>query len=255
MIFIDEFELSSAKPAPYNPRKISEDSFKKLQESLKRFGVCKPIILNKDFTLVAGHQRTKAMNAIGITKCPAFITEKRITTHNEINFNMFHNSIEENCYDVTVMFANKIPLGYSRVNIKDVKVNNKEKVAAAAVVKEIARLINLYGEYSNVIIDETGRVIDNSDYAYASILLNKDLIVYKMTNEEAQNFTEYMRVDYGEYSYDALATKPYVQTLCQMHRSETKKSTLYEDIVLKYVKKNMRIVDFGAGEMWYIKKA
>lgn len=51
--------------ADYNPRIISDESFSKLKESLRTFGVCKPVIANSNGILIAGHQRTKAMKEIG----------------------------------------------------------------------------------------------------------------------------------------------------------------------------------------------
>ncbi len=46
--FIEEFPLCELKPADYNPRKLEEDKFILLQESLDQFGVIKPVIVNGD---------------------------------------------------------------------------------------------------------------------------------------------------------------------------------------------------------------
>ena len=64
-------ELKDIKPADYNPRRISDEAFAELKGSLKNVGFILPIIVNKDnMTIVAGHQRTKAATAIGMTKVP-----------------------------------------------------------------------------------------------------------------------------------------------------------------------------------------
>ena len=94
--FFKDYPLSSLTPADYNPRKLQEDKFIKLQESLKFFGVIKPVIVNGDNgILTAGHQRTRAMKAIGLKTTPA-IKICGITKTDEIRFNLFHNSIETN---------------------------------------------------------------------------------------------------------------------------------------------------------------
>ena len=48
MEFIKSIDISQLSPADYNPRKINDKSFELLQESLKKFGVLKPVIVNGD---------------------------------------------------------------------------------------------------------------------------------------------------------------------------------------------------------------
>ena len=51
--------------ADYNPRKITESAAKKLRKFLKENGLWAPLIVNKrTMTLVSGHQRLTAMDAI-----------------------------------------------------------------------------------------------------------------------------------------------------------------------------------------------
>ena len=45
----------------YNPREITDESFALLQESLRLFGIVKPLIVNSENNvIIAGHQRKKA---------------------------------------------------------------------------------------------------------------------------------------------------------------------------------------------------
>ena len=100
--FIPNYPLAQLKPADYNPRHLDEEKFVLLQESLRKFGVIKPVIINgENGILTAGHQRTRAMKAIGLTHCPA-IRLQGITRTDEIRFNLFHNSIETNKTPVTL---------------------------------------------------------------------------------------------------------------------------------------------------------
>lgn len=65
-------KLSELTPAAYNPRKdlTPEDAeFQKLVRSMEEFGVVEPIIWNKRTGhIVGGHQRLKAMLALGKTE-------------------------------------------------------------------------------------------------------------------------------------------------------------------------------------------
>ena len=54
---IEKRKLSDLKPAVYNPRTITELGKKRLQEDLDEFGNMSHIIINKDGTIISGHQR------------------------------------------------------------------------------------------------------------------------------------------------------------------------------------------------------
>ena len=103
MKFIESYPIEKLHTAEYNPRKIAEGAFEKLKESLSTFGVVKAVVVNQDGTLIAGHQRTKAMKAVGITEVPIFLTETKISKSDEIKFNLLHNRVEEETCIVSVM--------------------------------------------------------------------------------------------------------------------------------------------------------
>ena len=56
---IERIEINKLKPATYNPRQISTKQYKDLEESIDKFGLVDPIIVNKDMTIIGGHQRYK----------------------------------------------------------------------------------------------------------------------------------------------------------------------------------------------------
>ena len=63
------------KPAEYNPRKISDAEFEKLKANIARFGIADPLIVNKDLTIIGGHQRQKAALALEMTQVPVKIVD------------------------------------------------------------------------------------------------------------------------------------------------------------------------------------
>ena len=246
-----EFKIKAIEElqgADYNPRIISQDSFIKLQESLKTFGVCKPVIVNENGILIAGHQRTKAMRAVGIKEVPSYILKTKIAVHDEIRFNLMHNSIETENSKTKIKTFNDLDFGYSLVQCEDIEVL---KYKNGAILKEICRLLLKYGAWGSVIINEQGEVIHNNDYAACCKKLNMPCLVYKMTNEKALLFLEYMKYDYGRYDYEALGIKAYNQTYCQMNRNGRIHSRLYERYVIPSINKKQRVVDFGAGKKEY----
>lgn len=245
--FIEKYPLKKLIPADYNPRKISQNSFQILKYSLKKFGLIKPVIANKNGIIVAGHQRTKAMKAIGITECPIFLLDKQVSVADEIKFNLMHNSIETNTSKIRINQETKE--GFNLIKNENIELIQKGK---GIYIKEICKLLSKYEDFDSCIIDENGEIIENSDYVLSCKLLGKNLIAYKLI-EDSKEFKEILKTDFGNYSYEALNIKPYVQTHCQMSRNNEKiGSTLYKEYVIPNIKKSDSILDFGAGKMLYV---
>lgn len=252
--FIERYEIDNLVPADYNPRYLPEDKFGKLVESLKLFGVIKPLIVNGDNgVLTAGHQRTRAMKAAGIKTAPV-IRIKGINIQDEIRFNLFHNSIETDKSKVSVN-AERLRAGeYAILKPEDITVQKNNN---APVVKSVCNLIIKYGEWGSVVCDESGEVILNNEYAVAAKFTHSDLLVYVIPDDQKGSMLEYLAEDYGEYNYETLGIKSYNQLYCQMNRlgsnaKRAMKSSLYEGYVLSTITKRQRILDFGAGKCAYV---
>ncbi len=56
---IELIEINKLKPATYNPRQISTKQYNDLKKSIQKFDLVDPIIVNKDMTVIGGHQRLK----------------------------------------------------------------------------------------------------------------------------------------------------------------------------------------------------
>lgn len=253
MNFIPNYKISELRPADYNPRVINPDSFESLKESLQKFGIIKPIILNGNGVLTAGHQRIKAMKEIGFTEAPVIML-KNISLHDEIKFNLFHNSIETNKSRVIIKNIDSVPFGYSFVTADQYECGENKN---SAVVKSIADLYVRYGNWGSVVADDEGNIILNSDYALAMKTYKEPILVYKLSGKLRSNLLHYLGLDYGEYNFKALNIKPYVQLHCQMNRvksdnREALRSSLYETVVLERISRDKRIVDFGAGKFAYV---
>ena len=65
---IETRRLADLKPADYNPRKKLEPGdpeYEKIARSIEEFGYCDPIIINRDGTIIGGHQRTQVLLDMG----------------------------------------------------------------------------------------------------------------------------------------------------------------------------------------------
>lgn len=68
---IEKRNIRDLKPAAYNPRKAltPEDAeYQKIKRSIETFGYIDPIIINKDGTIIGGHQRYRVLSDLGYTE-------------------------------------------------------------------------------------------------------------------------------------------------------------------------------------------
>jgi ParB-like chromosome segregation protein Spo0J len=60
--------------AEYNPRQLTEEQYQQLKDSITRFGLVDPIIVNqhqdRKNIIVGGHQRTRVAKKLGIEEVP-----------------------------------------------------------------------------------------------------------------------------------------------------------------------------------------
>lgn len=79
--------------AEYNPRKISERQLGELKDSIRRFGITEPIVVNSNEErkniVISGHQRLKACLSLGIEDVPCI--EVNLTTEKEKELNIRMN--------------------------------------------------------------------------------------------------------------------------------------------------------------------
>ena len=82
-------ELISAE---YNPRQITEEEMLQLQDSIKRFGLVEPILVNiskerKDI-IISGHQRLKACLTLDMKEVPVIELDLSLEKEKELNVRM-----------------------------------------------------------------------------------------------------------------------------------------------------------------------
>jgi len=86
--FIFWIEIEKIKPNPYQPRKeFDEEALESLGESIKKYGILQPIIVNKiekktdrgityEYQIVAGERRWRAAGKVGLKQVPVIIREQ-----------------------------------------------------------------------------------------------------------------------------------------------------------------------------------
>lgn len=84
--------------AEYNPRKITDADFDQLKQSLKKFDVVEPLVINmhpgRKGVIIGGHQRFKAMKSLGYTEFPCVEVSLGKKAEKELNLRLNKNSGE-----------------------------------------------------------------------------------------------------------------------------------------------------------------
>jgi DNA modification methylase len=93
---IKQVDIDSLKPAEYNPRELDADQEKALKESLSKFGIVDPIIVNNHpervNVIIGGHQRAKVWRSLGNTTIPVFYVTLDKEQERELNIRLNKNT-------------------------------------------------------------------------------------------------------------------------------------------------------------------
>lgn len=93
---IQTVKISELNPAPYNPRRWSEDATAQLAESIRKYGLVDPLLVNqapgRENVVIGGHFRLKVAKDLGYTEVPVvFVKISDIEREKELNLRMNKN--------------------------------------------------------------------------------------------------------------------------------------------------------------------
>ena len=76
-----------------NPRILTKDRLKQLEQSIKKFGCAEPIIINTDNVICGGHGRKKTLEGLGVTEVDCYIPSRTLTgsEFDELNLRLNKN--------------------------------------------------------------------------------------------------------------------------------------------------------------------
>lgn len=246
-------KFTDIKPADYNPRRISDSAFAELKGSLKTLGFILPIIVNREnMTIVAGHQRTKAAMAIGLTEAPCYYVSG-IDIESEVRFNQVHNGIElepdihSECLNV------RAPGFYDDISAEDFIIKDSK----ATIVKDMCQLMVNYGNALCAIVIGSECVFGNN-YIKAAKITGMPIHCCFVEESKRAMFEYYFKQDYGVFSYDHIERGDFVQGLAQPPRLKVLPWSCLYEIVVPYLqnedRKSVKVFDFGCGKAQYITK-
>jgi DNA modification methylase len=86
--------IKDLKPATYNPRQISTKQYNDLKESVEKFSLVDPIIINRDLTVIGGHQRLKICKELKHTEIDCVVLDLSKEEERELNIRLNKNTGE-----------------------------------------------------------------------------------------------------------------------------------------------------------------
>ena len=128
-------DIDSLIFAEYNPRQLTKEQYKHLKDSIDRFGLVDPIIVNKNKDrkniIVGGHQRVKVAKDMNIKEVPVLEVDLTYDRERELNVRLNANTGE---WDTDIL-ANMFDIdelqdwGFDDIDLKidDVKLDEEEK--------------------------------------------------------------------------------------------------------------------------------
>jgi len=93
-----DYPIESLIFAEYNPRQLTKDQYKNLKDSITRFGLVDPLIVNthkdRKNILVGGHQRARVAKDLGFDKVPVVEVSLPLDQEKELNIRLNRNTGE-----------------------------------------------------------------------------------------------------------------------------------------------------------------
>ncbi len=80
--------IDELTPASYNPRKKlkpGDSEYEKIKNSITEFGYVDPVIVNRDMTVIGGHQRITVLKALGYTEIDCVVIDINKTKEKALN--------------------------------------------------------------------------------------------------------------------------------------------------------------------------
>tara|TARA_Y100001968_G_C19318504_1_gene697978 strand:- start:243 stop:830 length:588 start_codon:yes stop_codon:yes gene_type:complete len=85
---IELIKTNKLKPAKYNPRQITKKQYNDLKKSIEKFDLVDPIIVNKDYTVIGGHQRLKICKELKYKDVDCVILDLTKEEERELNIRL-----------------------------------------------------------------------------------------------------------------------------------------------------------------------
>ena len=124
---IENIPIKKIKPANYNPRDINPEALKGLIESIRKFGMPQPLVINKKTNvLVSGHQRLTAAKALNFDTVPVVFVDLSEIEEKALNVTLNNQKISGHFTHALGSLLDEIRIELGADFFKDIKLDEIE---------------------------------------------------------------------------------------------------------------------------------
>ena len=190
-------KLSKIEPNREQPRKnFEEDALLELADSIKKFGVVQPLVVQKKddyYEIIAGERRWRAAKLAGLKEVPVII--KQYTKQEAVEIALIENIQRENLNPIEEAMAYKRLL--TEFSLKQDEVAERVSKSRSAVTNSM-RLLNLSEKVQQMVVDEkisTGHArallaIENQE---EQLILAEKIFDEKLSVRETENLIRLLK--------------------------------------------------------------
>lgn len=113
---------------PKNPRMMTAEQARHLTKSIDKFGLCEPVVINDDGTIIGGHQRVNVLSNLGYVDIDVFIPNVHLSNEecDELNIRLNKNSGEWD-YELLANFWDSTDLVDWGFTLKDLHLDSTDE--------------------------------------------------------------------------------------------------------------------------------
>ncbi len=155
---IKEYPIDQLISAEYNPRQLTQRQYQNLRDSIQRFGLVDPILINvnkdRKNIIIGGHQRLKIAKVLGIENIPCVELDLTLEKEKELNIRLNQNigdwdfDLLANNFD----FNELLNWGFNEIDLQ-IFDNEKEEVYSSKIKSPVYEIKNSKPQIEDVIDD------------------------------------------------------------------------------------------------------
>src|SRR3990167_570980 len=97
---IEKWTILDLKEWAKNPRLLTKKGIEYLTQSISKFGLAEPIVINTDGTILGGHARVKVLKLQGETECDCYVPDRTLTEREVEEINIRLNANTAGIWDI-----------------------------------------------------------------------------------------------------------------------------------------------------------
>lgn len=161
---LEIWKIKNLKFYAQNPRKLTKEEADNLDASIRKFGICQPIVINRDGTVIGGHQRVRLLHKMGRREVSVYVPDTLLSSKEveELNIRLNKNcghwdwDILGNAFDVGDLIEWGFSLSELEIGDEEEKEEKKKSVKMAINFSSYDQLEDLEPKIAMLISEYPG---------------------------------------------------------------------------------------------------